>query len=79
MQLTVFYLKTKSSKTLNNSHPNTEEHHVLSSSNSLNPFAVGLNEFAPFFFTSESDTKQTAERPVVNEPYKHVNRKSVDK
>lgn len=59
-------------------HPHTEEHHVLSSSNSLNLFAVGLNEFATFS-TMESDTKQTAERPVVTEPYKHVNRKSVDK
>jgi len=59
-------------------HPHTEEHHVLSSSNSLNLFAVGLNEFAPFS-SMESDTKQTAERPVVTKPYKHVNRRSVDK
>lgn len=58
-------------------HPHTEEHHVLSSSNSLNLFAVGLNEFAPFS-TTESDTKrlQNALRSL---NHKHVNRKSVDK
>lgn len=79
---TLFYLKTKSFSNFEQqsaqTHPRTEEHHVLSSSNSLNLFAVGLNEFASFS-TTESDTKQTAERPVVTEQHKHVNRKSLDK
>lgn len=58
-------------------HPHTEEHHVLSSSNSLNLFAVGLNEFAPFS-TTESDTKRL-QNALWSLNHKHVNRKSVDK